>query len=86
LKVEVKTVDDHGRIVLQKDWREKHLKGNRAIVYSKGDLVEVRPNTNIDLTKYFDKIEVDLKADFSDWSKVRRELNPSADYLLDSSK
>jgi hypothetical protein len=28
----------------------------------------------IDLTAYFDTVEVDLKADLSDWHKVRMEL------------
>jgi hypothetical protein len=27
-----------------------------------------------DLTEYFDKVEIDLKADLSDWHKVRKEL------------
>jgi len=40
----------------------------------KGDLIEIRPYTRFDLTKYFDKVEVDLKSDLSDWHRVRKEL------------
>jgi hypothetical protein len=28
----------------------------------------------IDLTKFFDSIEVDVKSNLSDWKKVKREL------------
>jgi bifunctional DNA-binding transcriptional regulator/antitoxin component of YhaV-PrlF toxin-antitoxin module len=72
--VEVKSVDNQGRILLPKEWRNRYLKGKKAIVVSKGDLVEIRPFTRSDLTKYFDRVEVDLKADLSEWHKVRREL------------
>ena len=43
------------------------------VVY-KGDHVEIRPFNKSDLTKYFDKVEMDLKSDLSDWHKVRKEL------------
>jgi bifunctional DNA-binding transcriptional regulator/antitoxin component of YhaV-PrlF toxin-antitoxin module len=72
--VEVKTVDDQGRIILPKMWRDRYLKGKKAIVVFKGDIIEIRPFTKPDLTKYFDKVEVNLKSDLSDWHKVRKEL------------
>jgi hypothetical protein len=28
----------------------------------------------VDLTKFFDSIEVDIQSDLSDWKKVKREL------------
>jgi bifunctional DNA-binding transcriptional regulator/antitoxin component of YhaV-PrlF toxin-antitoxin module len=72
--VEIKSVDNQGRILLPKGWRSRYLKGKKAIVVSRGDVVEVRPFTKPDLTKYFDRVEVDLKSDLSDWHKVRKEL------------
>jgi bifunctional DNA-binding transcriptional regulator/antitoxin component of YhaV-PrlF toxin-antitoxin module len=72
--VEVKSVDNQGRILLPKNWRHRYLKGKKAIVVSKGDIVEIRPFTKPDLTKYFDRVEVDLKSDLSDWHQVRKEL------------
>ena len=72
--MEIKRVDNQGRILLPKDWRNRYLKGKKAMVVYKGDLVEIRPFTKSDLTKYFDKVEVDLKSDLSDWHKVRKEL------------
>ena len=72
--MEIKRVDNQGRILLPKDWRNRYLKGKKAIIIYKGDLVEIRPFTKSDLTKYFDKVEVDLKSDLSDWHKVKKEL------------
>ncbi len=50
------------------------MKEKKAIVVYKEDLVEIRPFAKSDLTKYFDKVEVDVKSDLSDWHKVRKEL------------
>jgi bifunctional DNA-binding transcriptional regulator/antitoxin component of YhaV-PrlF toxin-antitoxin module len=74
LEVEVKSVDAQGRIILPKVWREKYLKNKKAIVSAKGETIEIKPFAAIDLTEYFDKIDVDLKSDLSDWHKVRKEL------------
>jgi bifunctional DNA-binding transcriptional regulator/antitoxin component of YhaV-PrlF toxin-antitoxin module len=74
MEVEVKVIDDQGRIILPKNWREKYLKNKKAIVSAKGDTIEIKPFTSIDLTEFFDKLEVDVKSDLSDWHKVRKEL------------
>jgi len=74
MEMEVKTVDSQGRIMLPKNWRDRYLKDKQAVVSQKGGVIEIRPFEDIDLTKYFDSIEVDLKADLSDWHKVREEL------------
>jgi hypothetical protein len=72
--VEIKNVDNQGRILLSKDWRDKYLKGNRAIVVYKGDTVEIKPFTKPDLAKHLDKVQLDLKSDLSNWREVRKEL------------
>lgn len=74
VEVEVKGVDDQGRIILPKTWRDKYLKNKKAIISAKGDTIEIKPYAATDLTEYFDKVDVDLKADLSDWHKVRKEL------------
>jgi bifunctional DNA-binding transcriptional regulator/antitoxin component of YhaV-PrlF toxin-antitoxin module len=74
MEVEIKSVDDQGRMLLPKNWRDRYLKGKKVIIVYKGDVVEIRPFKKSDLTKYFDKVEVDLKSDLSDWHKVRKEL------------
>ncbi len=74
MEMEIKAVDNQGRIILPKNWRDRYLKDKKAVVAQKGDIIEIRPFEDIDLTKYFDSVEVDLKADLSDWHKVREEL------------
>ena len=60
--------------MLPKKWRDRYLKGKKAIIVYKENVVEIRPFDKSDLTKYFDKVEIDLKSDLSDWHKVRKEL------------
>lgn len=67
-------MDEQGRIILPKVWREKYLKNKKAIILAKGDTIEIKPFAAVDLTEYFDKMNVDLKADLLDWHKVHREL------------
>ena len=74
METEVKTVDSQGRVLLPKMWRDRYLKDKKAVVSQKGEVIEIRPFEEIDLTKYFDIIKVDLKADLADWHKVREEL------------
>jgi bifunctional DNA-binding transcriptional regulator/antitoxin component of YhaV-PrlF toxin-antitoxin module len=65
LEVEVKTVDNQGRIILPKTWRDRYLTGKKAIVSLKEDVIEIRPLTKANLKEYFDKVNGDLKADLS---------------------
>ena len=74
MKVEVKDVDGQGRVVIPKEWRDKYLRGGKAVLVLKGDLIEIRPLKRVSLTDYFDRVEVDIKSDLSDWHKVRKEL------------
>ena len=74
MKVEVKDVDGQGRVVIPKEWRDKHLKNGKAVLVLKEDLIEIRPVKRVSLTDYFDRVEVDIKSDLSDWRKVRKEL------------
>ncbi len=72
--MEVKDVDSQGRVVIPKEWRDKYLKGGKAVLVLKEDLIEIRPLKRVSLTDYFDRVEVDIKSDLSDWHKVRKEL------------
>ena len=70
----LKRIDAQGRIVVPASWRRKHVRGDRVLVRPRGDVLELIPQKEIDLTAYFDAAEVDLKADLSDWHAVQREL------------
>ena len=74
-QIEIKKIDDQGRLIIPIDWRKKHLKDNhKVIVKLKEDSVEIIPYHSPDLSKYFDSVEVELKSGLGDWKKVRKEL------------
>jgi len=73
-KMEIKLIDDQGRLVLPKDWRKKHAKKRRVILRIEGERIIIEPLKLPDLTKFFDSIEAEIKSDLSNWKSVRREL------------
>jgi len=70
----LKEIDEQGRIVIPAEWRKKWLRGKKVILRSRGEILEILPREKVDLTAFFDRAEVDTKADLSDWHAVRREL------------
>jgi bifunctional DNA-binding transcriptional regulator/antitoxin component of YhaV-PrlF toxin-antitoxin module len=74
-QIEIKNeVDKQGKLVLPKEWRERYLKSREVVMRFKGAVIEIMPYVKVDLTKYFDSVEADIKADLSDWQSVKREL------------
>ena len=49
MKVEIKDVDGQGRVVIPKEWRDKYLKGGKAVLVLKEDLIEIRPLKKVSL-------------------------------------
>lgn len=70
----IKELDKQGRLVLPKNWREKYAKKGKVVLKVENDTIIIKPYESVDLTEFFDKIEVDVKSDLSDWKSVRREL------------
>lgn len=70
----IKRLDKQGRLVLPKNWREKYAKRRKVILKLEDDTIIIKPYELVDLTEFFDKIEVDIKSDLADWKSVRREL------------
>ena len=70
----VKILDRQGRLVLPKEWRERYAKRGLVLVRVEGTRVVVEPFELPDLTQFFDSIEVDLKAELTDWKAVKAEL------------
>jgi len=70
----VKVLDKQGRLVLPKEWREKYARRGLVLVRVEGSKVIVEPFELPDLTQFFDSVEVDLKADLTNWKAVKGEL------------
>lgn len=72
--VEIKEIDRQGRIIIPKKWREELLKGDRVVLKMRDESIEILPLKSLNLTNFFDSVEVDLKSDLADWHAVRKEL------------
>ena len=70
----LKEIDKQGRIVIPAEWRKKWLRGTKVILRNRGEILEILPQEKVDLTAFFDRTEVDTKADLSNWHAVRRDL------------
>jgi bifunctional DNA-binding transcriptional regulator/antitoxin component of YhaV-PrlF toxin-antitoxin module len=59
--VEVKRIDNQGRLVLPKKWRERW--GDEVILIELEDRIEVLPRRKPNLSQFFDLIEMEIKED-----------------------
>ena len=73
-QLEIKDVDEQGRIIIPKKWRNKLLKGGKVVMRLKDDSIEITPFRQGDLTRFFDTAVADVKSDLEDWHAVRKEL------------
>ncbi len=76
-KVEIKTVDDQGRIILPKAWR-KRLKTKNVLIIDDDDRLEIRP-ADSDLARFVDAVEVEADH-FDDYHSLRKGLRKDAVY------
>jgi MraZ protein. len=74
-KVEIRSVDAQGRIILPRDWRNR-LKTGSVIVTEEDDRLEIRP-ADTDLSRFVDAVEVDADS-FGDYHALRRNLKDHA--------
>ena len=72
-ELEVKDVDEQGRIIIPKQWRDK-LGAKKVVMRLKDDSIEITPYRQDDLTRYFDRAVADVAASMDDWHSYRREL------------
>jgi hypothetical protein len=63
------------RILIPKKWQNEQLKSAKVLLKLVDDnLFEIRADSNLDLTKYFDIIEIDMKSLLFDWHSLRKEI------------
>jgi len=70
----IKALDKQGRLVLPREWRERYARRGLVLVRVEGVRVVIEPFELPDLTQFFDSVEVDLRADLTDWRAVKGEL------------
>jgi len=71
----IKKVDDQGRVVIPKKWRDQHLKNTNSVVLDlKDGEIVIKEYKLVDITKHFNSLDVDIKSDLTNWDDVKGEL------------
>lgn len=70
MKVAIKKMDAHGRIVLPVSWRRRA--DDELVVVERDEKLEIFPR-DVDLAKYLDSVEVESDT-FDDYHELRKEL------------
>lgn len=74
VKEVIKQVDNQGRIVLPKKWRDKNLKSPSVKLKITDDKIEILPYEPEDITDSFGSIKLNIKSDMTDWKELKKEL------------
>ena len=72
MKVLEKHLDPEGRLLLPKEWRERH--GKKVVIIEDDDYLKIVPKKRKKLTEFIGSVKVDIKSDWSDWHAVKKEL------------
>ena len=73
--VEVKKVDAQGRFILPADWREAEIGESRELyVIKRKGYLKLVPKRHVDLTKYFDKVDLGVKS-IGSWSEFEKKIS-----------
>jgi bifunctional DNA-binding transcriptional regulator/antitoxin component of YhaV-PrlF toxin-antitoxin module len=74
--MEIKEINERGRVVIPKDWREGKLKNRKVVLRRNSDeSTEILPYDKFDLTRHFDAIDVDVESPLSDRRTLKKELS-----------
>ncbi len=74
-KVEIKSVDARGRVILPKAWRNR-LKTSSVLIIDEDDRLEIRPADD-DLSRFVDAVEIEGDH-FGDYHALRKDLRKHA--------
>lgn len=73
--VELKKVDSQGRLILPADWREAEIGESRELyVIKRKGYLKLVPKHRIDLTEYFDSVDLGVKS-IDNWSEFERKIS-----------
>lgn len=73
--VEVRKVDPQGRLVLPVDWRRSEiLEGGEVYVIKRKGFLKVLPKRKIDLTQFFDSVDLGVEA-IQSWRKFEKKVH-----------
>jgi len=72
--VEVRKVDSQGRFILPADWRDSELAGVQEVyVIKRKGYLKIVPKRKIDLTQFFDKVDLRVEA-IGSWKEFEKRF------------
>lgn len=72
MKFKQRAIDPEGRVLLPKDWREKH--GREVVILDMGEYIKIIPLEKKEISELFDSLEVELESKLTDWASLEKEL------------
>ncbi len=71
--VEVKKLDQQGRIILPVDWRESEVDESKEVyVIKRKGYLKLIPKRKVDLTEFFDKVELGVDS-IGNWTEFEKK-------------
>jgi bifunctional DNA-binding transcriptional regulator/antitoxin component of YhaV-PrlF toxin-antitoxin module len=76
--VEVKKVDAQGRLILPADWRETEIGESRELyVIKRKGYLKLIPKRRVDLTQFFDKVDLGVEA-LGSWKQFEKKFSEAS--------
>ena len=73
-EIDIRRVDSRGRLVLPLDWREAEVGEDRELyVIKRKGYLKLVPKRRVDLTKYFDNVDLGVEA-IGSWRTFERKF------------
>ena len=73
--VELKKVDEQGRLILPADWREAELSESRELyVIKRKGYLKIIPKRHVDLTENFDKADLGVDS-IGSWKQFEKKFS-----------
>ena len=75
-EIEVRKVDDQGRVLLPSSWRARELGGAKEVIIMTGEGGHLRivPKKKVSLTKFFDSVDLGVD-EIGDWESFESKFD-----------
>jgi len=78
-EIDIRRVDSRGRLVLPLDWREAEVGEDRELyVIKRKGYLKLVPKRRVDLTKYFDRVDLGVEA-IGSWRTFERKFRKTVE-------
>lgn len=72
--VEVKKLDQQGRIILPADWRESQVDESKEVyIIKRKGYLKLIPKRKVDLTEFFDKVDLGVDS-IGSWTEFEKKI------------